>query len=117
MPDSKYSNQRFHDHPQDYLSFAWLDFFRRLREGKIRHDIFVVTSPFQCRLDAIAWKLYRNTELWWIIGHANGIIDPTDPEQMPIGMELKIPKLDEIDRYIMQLRKDQRAALPTQFAI
>jgi hypothetical protein len=36
----------------------------------------------------IAWKMYRNVKLWWVVCAANGIIDPTVAPKP--GTQLKI---------------------------
>lgn len=49
----------------------------------------------------IAFKEYNNIRLWWIITHANGIINPV--ELPPVGTQIKIPKPDIVSEILTQI--------------
>ena len=41
------------------------------------------------RIDSIAYEMYRDTALWWVIALANDL--EILPTQLNVGMELRIP--------------------------
>lgn len=54
---------------------------------------FVVTSPYENRLDLVSYKFYGVTLYWWAIAYASGI---TNPLQVPVGTSLRIPSVNTI---------------------
>lgn len=51
----------------------------------------------------ISFKTYNNTNLWWVILLANGIINPTS---MPNpGTSIKIPIMEVVKEILLQMRK------------
>ena len=68
--------------PQFYMDSHWRFFY-------------TVDQSEQGRLDLIAFKVYGNTRLWWVIASANLIEDTIN---LPIaGDILKIPSLDSLN--------------------
>lgn len=43
------------------------------------------------RLDVLAYQMYRNSGLWWIIAEHNPEIH--DPNNIPVGSVLRIPNV------------------------
>jgi len=59
---------------------------------QIRHrddDIFIISSDSD-RLDTLAFKFYKDPNLWWVIGQANHI--GLGGFDVPPGMQLRIPR-------------------------
>lgn len=54
---------------------------------------FTVTEREANRPDKIAWMFYRKVSLYWIIAHANQILNPLD---IPVGALLRIPPLSSL---------------------
>lgn len=52
-------------------------------------------------LPYIAYKAYKNTRLWWIITHANNIINPV--AKIEPGTVLKIPKPQVVTEILTQI--------------
>ena len=52
-------------------------------------QIFVVSKPFENRLDKISTEVYGTPQLWWVIAIVNDIIDIDTG--IVIGVRLKIP--------------------------
>jgi hypothetical protein len=48
------------------------------------------------RLDLVAFRYYRNANLWWILATANNL---NDPFVISIGMVIRIPSLNRIYGY------------------
>lgn len=51
-------------------------------------DQYVITTGTD-RLDLLAYDVYRDESLWWIIASANSL--PGDTLYPPVGMQLRIP--------------------------
>lgn len=52
-------------------------------------DIFIIASDAD-RLDTLAFKFYKDPNLWWIIGQANKI--GKGSLDVPPGIQLRIPR-------------------------
>ena len=78
------------------------DFFGTRQPLKLREhetDFFhVVTDTDSKRIDLIAWKYYRDVNLWWIIAEFNNIINPLE---IPVGTTLKIPSYERIQMKVI----------------
>lgn len=84
-------------------------------DGKLEPDLlsgqlqnFVATLPslqgtvffdvaFVGRLDLLAYRVYGETRLWWVIALANGIDDPFDDSLA--GQLLVIPSLTDVFKF------------------
>lgn len=53
----------------------------------------VVEAYEQRRLDVLSFRFYQNTEYWWLIALANGLLNPL---YVPAGTILRIPPLTVI---------------------
>jgi len=49
----------------------------------------------------ISFKQYNNTKLWWVITHANNIINPVDFP--PAGTAIRIPKPEVVSEILTQI--------------
>lgn len=49
----------------------------------------------------ISFKAYNDIKLWWIITHANQIINPT--QLPPVGTQIKIPKPEIVSEILTQI--------------
>ena len=58
------------------------------------YDLYTVTSSDLGRIDRIAWRLYQDSTLWWIIAYFNSLANPF--EDLVVGMVLKIPRKDTL---------------------
>ena len=52
------------------------------------------------RLDLVAWKHYSNTSYWWMIAHANSIVDPLT--ELQVGQFIRVPSLSAIERFVQR---------------
>ena len=69
----------------------------KLREHET--DFFhVVTDIDSKRIDLIAWKYYRDVNLWWVIAEFNNIINPLE---IPVGTTLRIPSYERIQMKVI----------------
>lgn len=53
-----------------------------------------VESNENHRLDLIAYKHYKNPNLWWVIAQANNIFDPF--QDLEVGTLLRIPNITRL---------------------
>lgn len=52
-------------------------------------SVFTITDKYQGRLDLIAYDLYQDSSMWWIIAMLNNILDPFT--EIVVGRELYVP--------------------------
>lgn len=69
-----------------------------MAEAKIGYDTFQVTDTEAFQPDAVAFRYYGDSKLWWLICSFNGIIDPYT--EFEPGLKVKVPKLDEAILYM-----------------
>ena len=55
------------------------------------------------RPDLLAYKIYQNTQLWWILMKYNDIIDPFS--ELVEGFVLKVPDLKDIQTFQRESKK------------
>jgi LysM repeat protein len=53
-------------------------------------DIYIITKETD-RLDALAYKYYKDTTMWWVIAQANGIkgtfnVEPNNQIRIPMDL-------------------------------
>lgn len=65
--------------------------------------LFKVKSE-EHRPDQISYRIYDDTQYWWVIMLYNGILDVND---ITIGTILKYPDQDELDSYYFTLKQAQ----------
>lgn len=56
--------------------------------------VIVVQPRHEGRPDLLAYELYGNTELWWVVPEANQMVDPIT-EMVP-GAELRVPSKSRV---------------------
>jgi len=61
------------------------------RLGGIEYELYEVSSEDEGRLDLISYKVYGSEDYFWIIAHANNILDPFNG--FSAGNRLKVPNL------------------------
>lgn len=61
----------------------------------------VYTIQYGDTLPFISYKFYQNVRLWWVITHANNILNPTT--KLEPGTTLKIPKVQVVTEILTQL--------------
>ena len=78
------------------------DFFGTRQPLKLREhetDTYhVITDADSKRIDLIAWKYYRDVNLWWIIAEFNNI---NNPLEIPVGTTLRIPAYERIQMKVL----------------
>lgn len=58
-------------------------------------DLYTQIQPGEeGRLDLVAVRVYRNQDLWWVLGYYNSIVDPFT--QTPVGTSLRYPRFERI---------------------
>lgn len=92
-PESRYNYSELFD-----------GFFGTRQPVKLRDNdsdsFHVVTDADSKRIDLIAWKYYRDVNLWWVIAEINNIINPL---HIPAGTILRIP---DYERVLMKIIHD-----------
>ena len=58
-----------------------------------------VTDADSKRIDLIAWKYYRDVNLWWIIAEVNNIGNPLEIRS---GTVLRIPAYDRVQMRVVR---------------
>ena len=78
------------------------DFYGTRQPLKLREDesdlFHIVTDADSKRIDLIAWKYYRDVNLWWIIAEFNNI---NNPLEIPVGTTLRIPTYERIQMKVL----------------
>lgn len=89
---SKFS--RYHDTPIliDSAGERFIE-WRPLQLGVVNEYIHTVNALEVNNPDVIAWKLWGNSELWWVILWHNKI---NDPFSLEVGQKLKIPEFSRV---------------------
>lgn len=73
----------------DWLKASYID----LHERVLEFSFHIVSDTDLSQPDAIAYKHYKDSNLWWLICSYNGIVNPmTD---MWLGQKLRIPTLHQ----------------------
>lgn len=89
---------------EEYLSLldgTYTQFMRAL----ILTDNHTVQMDEVANLPLIAFRWYKNINLWWLIGMVNGIIDPY--LEITAGKIIRMPSLSSIEDYFRQVKKAQ----------
>ena len=60
---------------------------------------FQVTDATNKRLDLIAWKYYKDVNLWWVIAEINNI---SNPFEVKTGAVLRIPTYERVQMEVIQ---------------
>lgn len=60
-------------------------------------SVYIIEAGDLLRPDLIAYKLYKNPRLFWILLWLNGVNDPF--EQLYAGMALRVPTLRRLGEY------------------
>ena len=78
------------------------DFYGTRQPLKLRKDssdlFHVVTDADSKRIDLIAWKYYRDVNLWWVIAEFNNI---SNPLEIPTGTTLRIPSYSRVQMKVL----------------
>lgn len=72
--------------------------YELLTDQQIAYDTFQITDSEAQQLDAVAYRYYGDSQLWWLIAAFNFIIDPYT-EVVP-GLKVRVPRLDEVMIYL-----------------
>ena len=59
------------------------------------------------RPDLVSYRVYRDTQFWWIVLFYNDIIDVDDLE---IGMTLSLPSVTDLENLLFSLRSKELAS-------
>lgn len=62
----------------------------QLMSRMYQYETTKVYASEENRLDLVSYRIYNNPVYWWIIARYNAIINP---DHVPAGTELKIPRL------------------------
>lgn len=71
--------------------------------------VFVVTDAYESNLPGIAFTLYQDPGLWWVLAMYNGIIDPID--EIVTGLKLNVPDLAAINAFLDVNTKQQASSV------
>ena len=67
------------------------------------NDIYIITT-IEDRLDTLAYRYYKDTELWWIISCANPGVVRRDSFFIKTGLQIRIPlEIENIKRKFEEL--------------
>lgn len=81
----------------DILSSYFVNKIKDLEVGG-----FYITSGDVNRLDLVSYKLYKDTQYWWILLIFNDLIDPFN--DVKDGMLLRYPKLSALEELYISLK-------------
>ena len=88
----------------DLLNFQWERFNKFIEDRPKAY--YPIPEEEDGRLDLIAYKHYKNVQLWWVIALANEILNPID--EVSAGKMLKIPRPSDIEEFQQLLQRAQR---------
>ena len=99
---SELSNSSRYNWSVRYIDSKNGDFFGTRQPLKLREhpsDLFhVVTDADSKRIDLIAWRYYRDVNLWWVIAEFNNI---SNPLEIPTGTTLRIPSYSRVQMKVL----------------
>jgi len=85
-----------------YLDSKNGDFFGTRQPLNLREDpsdmFHIVTDADSKRIDLIAWKYYKDVNLWWVIAEFNNIGNPLE---IPAGTTLRIPSYSRVQMKVL----------------
>lgn len=77
-------------------------FFRDIKA--LPNSGFFVVQGEEFRPDAVAYKIYGNTQYWWAIMIYNGLFDVN---QLTAGLSLQFPAIDDLEDAYFKLKSKQ----------
>lgn len=100
----EYDDPRVYRYPSRYAPYRqiidsdgnqkYLETFNKTEiDSSDQDDYYTVDIRTENRLDMIATEKYGFPTYWWVIAHANNLIDPFD---VPYGTVLRIPPLKSL---------------------
>lgn len=81
----------------DFIGSDWSSF----RENLILSTPHTVNQEEENDLPLIAFNIYGDEDLWWILAQINNIVNPL--ADVTVGMDLKVPTAESVDRELRQL--------------
>jgi len=81
---SRYKNTKVENNGKSYATFN----IPIIEESE--SDVYIVVREGD-RLDSLAWKYYKNQNLWWIIARANQEYVNCDSIFIEPGLRIRIP--------------------------
>ena len=81
------------------------NFFRELSKLKTRGTTHVMGE--ESRADQLSYRIYKDTQYWWIILLFNNI---KDPDNLDSGQEIVYPALLEVENILFSLKAKQKSA-------
>ena len=88
----------------DPLTFSWIG-FKNYMIGR-RTVTRTVTADEEGNLPLIAYKIYGDTSLWWVLGIMSDVMDPL--LEVKAGTTITVPIPIEIDNYLQSLTSRRR---------
>lgn len=92
---------KFEQNSHDTLT----SYFRKKISGLPLGGYFHVTAEIG-RPDLVCYKIYKKTELWWLLLLYNEL---AEPDQITAGMTLNYPTVTSIEDLYFSLRSKERA--------
>lgn len=87
----------------DPFSYKFRDFNDFIKHKEmLKHT---VTKHEEGRPDFIAYHIYMNVYLWWVVLQANKIMDPFT--ELLVGTELRLPMLLDVEEFL-NLQRSKR---------
>lgn len=84
----------------DFIGSDWNTF----RQNLVLSNNHTVNQEEENDLPLIAYKLLGDPDLWWVIAQLNNVVNPL--ADVAVGLDLKIPTRESIDRELRQLGLD-----------
>lgn len=81
----------------DWLSAAYVD----LADQQFSYTTTVLNDTDVAAPDALAYRYYKDSSLWWVIAAFNGVVDPY--EEWAVGVTMRVPALDEVLAYLQRV--------------
>jgi len=76
------------------------------------HDGIFVVSSEEGRPELVSYKIYRDTQYWWILMYYNGLLSY---EEVQSDMNLKYLRLPKLESYVLELRSKSRVGVTKDF--
>lgn len=73
--------------PRVFIPESKNDEYHRVTQGDVN------------RIDLIAYRYYRDCNLWWIIAEANNVLNPL---KLEVGSVLRIPAIETIEMKVIK---------------
>lgn len=102
--DKRYDAAKFIEYTNDCFDILTSYFVSKLKSLS-QYSIFVVQAE-ENRPDLISYKIYKDTQYWWMLMIYNDIVNF---EEIPTGTQIKYPSVTDVEDLYFSLKSLERS--------